>query len=559
MKKFSLAFKMFLIASIPIISFFYLLITGPISTNYQQLLSSSKILNQFPILESSSIMVHTTQKERGISASFMSGGATRKKLEQLRKENDTSIEKVISDLAALNNSHKFHTKINKNILSIEETRKSINSGLFTIKEGLKNYTSVVQSLLGLQLHLVNETNDKVLTQKFLTLRILEDAKESGGKLRANMTALFSQNKSFSLSKLQQIVDLYSGLFQGINSSGLSLSQLETESLNKIFRLKEMKEVHNLFLLLVRKSQVGSFDRDPKLFFNTITVILDSVNNLIIAKRNDIKTYIFEKKNNAENVFYLSLILCSLFSIFLLMIAYTMIRSTNIQLRNVTNTLSNCSLKFNISSQNMKDSANDLSSAASEQASSLEQIACSITEINSMVQKNAQFAAGSKKSSLKALTEVETSQKSVENMVSSIQNIQNVVIKISDTIIRTNNDFNSISQLMQAIDDKTAVINDIVFQTKLLSFNASVEAARAGESGKGFAVVAEEIGKLAEMSGNASYEISRMLEDSINQVNTITNLSQKTNSVLVEESKVGIGGVRDVVDNGMELLTEMPNF
>ena len=36
----------------------------------------------------------------------------------------------------------------------------------------------------------------------------------------------------------------------------------------------------------------------------------------------------------------------------------------------------------------------------------------------------------------------------------------------------------------------AVINDIVFQTKLLSFNASVEAARAGESGKGFAVVAE---------------------------------------------------------------------
>ncbi|MBC7465119.1 MAG: hypothetical protein H7256_03945 [Bdellovibrio sp.] len=50
--------------------------------------------------------------------------------------------------------------------------------------------------------------------------------------------------------------------------------------------------------------------------------------------------------------------------------------------------------------------------------------------------------------------------------------------------------------MEEIGNKTKVINDIVFQTKLLSFNASVEAARAGEHGKGFAVVAEEVGKLA---------------------------------------------------------------
>jgi len=44
-------------------------------------------------------------------------------------------------------------------------------------------------------------------------------------------------------------------------------------------------------------------------------------------------------------------------------------------------------------------------------------------------------------------------------------------------------------LIETINQKTRVINDIVFQTKLLSFNASVEAARAGEHGKGFAVEA----------------------------------------------------------------------
>jgi methyl-accepting chemotaxis protein len=51
-------------------------------------------------------------------------------------------------------------------------------------------------------------------------------------------------------------------------------------------------------------------------------------------------------------------------------------------------------------------------------------------------------------------------------------------------------------MIQEIGNKTKIINDIVFQTKLLSFNASVEAARAGEQGKGFAVVASEVGSLA---------------------------------------------------------------
>jgi methyl-accepting chemotaxis protein len=86
--------------------------------------------------------------------------------------------------------------------------------------------------------------------------------------------------------------------------------------------------------------------------------------------------------------------------------------------------------------------------------------------------------------------------------------------------KSNERIKDIVSVISEISTKTNVINDIVFQTKLLSFNASVEAARAGEHGKGFAVVAEEVGNLAQMSGNAAKEISVLLDQSISRVNQI---------------------------------------
>lgn len=76
-------------------------------------------------------------------------------------------------------------------------------------------------------------------------------------------------------------------------------------------------------------------------------------------------------------------------------------------------------------------------------------------------------------------------------------------------------------LIGKIREKTKVIDEIVFQTRLLSFNASVEAARAGEHGKGFAVVAEEVGSLAQMSGSAAKEISAILAEGVSKAESLT--------------------------------------
>jgi methyl-accepting chemotaxis protein len=104
------------------------------------------------------------------------------------------------------------------------------------------------------------------------------------------------------------------------------------------------------------------------------------------------------------------------------------------------------------------------------------------------------------------------------------------------------------KVIEQIDKKTKVINEIVNKTELLSFNASVEAARAGEHGKGFAVVAEEVGNLARMSGAAAEEIAALLEESINKVNQMVADTKRNVDVGAEVARECGGVFEEIVQN-----------
>lgn len=75
---------------------------------------------------------------------------------------------------------------------------------------------------------------------------------------------------------------------------------------------------------------------------------------------------------------------------------------------------------------------------------------------------------------------------------------------------------SINEKVNAINDAITVIDQIAFQTNILSLNAAVEAATAGEAGKGFAVVAQEVRNLASRSADAAKEIKELVEVATSQ-------------------------------------------
>lgn len=169
---------------------------------------------------------------------------------------------------------------------------------------------------------------------------------------------------------------------------------------------------------------------------------------------------------------------------------------------------------------LTSSAESLSASTQNQAKAIYETAESIEKIREKVKQNTESSIQSAEVSAQSKQEAEQGKLAVEQMVSSMHEINQSNNYIQEEIESGNKRIAEIVNIIQEIESKTNVINDIVFQTKLLSFNASVEAARAGEQGKGFAVVSEEIGNLADMSGAAAKEISTLLAASASKVNSI---------------------------------------
>lgn len=225
-----------------------------------------------------------------------------------------------------------------------------------------------------------------------------------------------------------------------------------------------------------------------------------------------------------------------FLVFSLFMAFVFMRYLTRNIRGIVTVLSQSSREVSGASSTSAASATELSEASAEQAASLQQTMATIEEISAMVSQNAESAGKTKQAVEINQQASENGSRSVEDMLLAITDIKDTNEKILQQMEGSNKEFGEIVKIISEIGQKTNVINEIVFQTKLLSFNASVEAARAGEHGKGFAVVAEEVGNLAQMSGNAAKEITDMLSSSIKKVNTIVEDTKSRVDQLVEIGK-----------------------
>lgn len=175
---------------------------------------------------------------------------------------------------------------------------------------------------------------------------------------------------------------------------------------------------------------------------------------------------------------------------------------------------------------MSSSMNNLATKANEQAASLEQTAAAVEEITSITRNNAENAHKMAELGQTVRVSVSAGQDLAKQTAGSMDEINNKVTSINEAI---------------------EVIDQIAFQTNILSLNAAVEAATAGEAGKGFAVVAQEVRNLASRSAEAAKEIKDLVEDATTKANEGKGISDKMISGY-EELNTHIGETITIIDD-----------
>jgi methyl-accepting chemotaxis protein len=190
------------------------------------------------------------------------------------------------------------------------------------------------------------------------------------------------------------------------------------------------------------------------------------------------------------------------------------------------TFSNVTDKLNQNTVTLLETSEVLSQSSNHQASSLEETAASIEEITNIIQSNS----------------------------SNIQNMSLISDQLQQTAshgeILANNtkiSMEDINEKVLQINDAITIIDQIAFQTNILSLNAAVEAATAGEAGKGFAVVAQEVRNLANRSADAANQIKSLVNEATLKTTEGRNI---TNDMIEGYSnlKEKIVQTKDIIDN-----------
>lgn len=186
---------------------------------------------------------------------------------------------------------------------------------------------------------------------------------------------------------------------------------------------------------------------------------------------------------------------------------------------------------------MSKSAIILAEASTQQAAAVQETAATIDEISAMVAKNLESAGEAKLSSEQTQAVTDEGHRTMKNLEASVERMSTRNEETQQRVRESYEEIFGIIAMVRDVESKIKVINDIVFQTKLLSFNAAVEAARAGEQGKGFAIVAAEVGNLAQMTGNSAQEITQAVSSMVTRIESIISTANKSVDQIFAQAKL----------------------
>jgi len=563
-----------LLAALVALAVALLLLAGGVyaTDQYERWKAAEETSDFVNVIMLTSSYMHEAQRERGLSAGYLTGANTLDSMRQQRVKTDAAIAALESAGAAWRGiGHEEVGRILASLGQLSDLRVRVETRAYSPAEAAAAYTAIIAtSANGLSATsatlAASSENEPLITATFAYMD-LEWAKEFHGRERAQTNAILGAGAMTSSQR-----DLLMGT-RALGQNAFALMRARSaevanavehgtsESAPLIKRYRDAVTEEQFFLV------------QPTAWWGQITAYIDGLRSVMEVQAEQIRSLSLAEANAARALFVWALLVGAAGILLFVGLAWLVSNRLNRALSEMRQVIvevestgdfskrmsyackdevgqaatafNSLLTQFATIIREVQFSGEAIADAASEMAASGKQV----TESSSAQSEAASSVAAAVEETSVSLSETSSNAQIADDVVARARSgIDQALATMLETVANVetvagliHNAGNNVSELDEGskkIGGIVQVIRSIAEQTNLLALNAAIEAARAGEQGRGFAVVADEVRKLAERTSQATGEIAGL----------ITGIQTQVDST--------VGGIRDAntqTDRSLELV------